>query len=303
REAGPEGEPLEHIFAARSRRGGAVFDPAVRVDAGTPVPLAAHLDHKWGPTLAASGRSLYAAWADFRNYNWDIFLARSVDRGVTWGPNVQVDDFPDLERIDERPSLAAERPDRVHVVWTDLRAREADTNIFYARSDDGGGHFTPNRQLDDSKVGFDPDHDTPSNQWHPSLAVDRGHLVDASGLPTSRKPEHISLPVTTAVFYLLAAVTLGSACGVAFGTNILYSAFALMGTFLGVAAIFVLLGADFLGVIQLFVYVGGILVLTLFAVMLTHRIDVQVSNRAVGRLPGLVVVGVVATWMIRVART
>jgi len=43
-------------------------------------------------------------------------------------------------------------------------------------------------------------------------------------------------------------------------------------------------------------------VLTLFAVMLTHRIDVQVSNRAVGRLPGLVVVGVVATSMIRVAR-
>src|SRR5438552_18274061 len=75
-----------------------------------------------------------------------------------------------------------------------------------------------------------------------------------------------------------------------------------MGTFLGVAAIFVLLGADFLGVIQLFVYVGGILVLTLFAVMLTHRIDVQVSNRAVGRLPGLVLVGGVATWMIRVAR-
>ena len=110
------------------------------------------------------------------------------------------------------------------------------------------------------------------------------------------------MSVTTAVFYLLAAVTVGSACGVAFGTNILYSAFALMGTFLGVAAIFVLLGADFLGVIQLFVYVGGILVLTLFAVMLTHRIDVQVSNRAVGRLPGLVVVGLVATWMIRVAR-
>ena len=110
------------------------------------------------------------------------------------------------------------------------------------------------------------------------------------------------MSVTTAVFYLLAAVTIGSACGVTFGTNILYSAFALMGTFLGVAAIFVLLGADFLGVIQLFVYVGGILVLTLFAVMLTHRIDVQVSNRAVGRLPGLVVVGLVATWMIRVAR-
>ena len=67
----------------------------------------------------------------------------------------------------------------MHVVWTDLRAREPDTNIFYARSDDGGLHFSPNRPLDDSKAGFDPDHDTPSNQWHPSLALDRSHLFVA----------------------------------------------------------------------------------------------------------------------------
>ena len=110
------------------------------------------------------------------------------------------------------------------------------------------------------------------------------------------------MPITTVVFYLLATITVGSALGVAFGNNIVYSAFALMGTFLGVAATFVLLGADFLGVIQLLVYVGGILVLMLFAVMLTHRIgDVHVSNRAVGRLPGFVVVAVVAGYMIRAA--
>src|SRR5439155_311278 len=120
--------PLEHVFAAHGRRGGTVFGPAVRVDGGAPVPLATHLDNKWGPTLAASGRSLYAAWADFRNYNWDIFLARSPDRGASWGSNVQVDDFPDFERIDERPSVAADRLGHVHVVWTDLRAREPDTN-------------------------------------------------------------------------------------------------------------------------------------------------------------------------------
>jgi NADH-quinone oxidoreductase subunit J len=109
--------------------------------------------------------------------------------------------------------------------------------------------------------------------------------------------------VTTAVFYLLAGITVGSAAGVAFSNSIVYSAFALMGTLLGVAAMFVLLGADFLGVVQLLVYVGGILVLTLFAVMLTHRIsDVNVSNRAVGRLPGLVIVGGVLGWMVHVAR-
>ena len=111
------------------------------------------------------------------------------------------------------------------------------------------------------------------------------------------------MSVTVAVFYLLAAITVGSALGVAFSDNVMYSAFALMGALLGVASMFVLLGADFLGAVQLLVYVGGILVLTLFAVMLTHRIaDVHVSNRAVGRLPGLVLVGVVLGWMVHVAR-
>jgi NAD(P)H-quinone oxidoreductase subunit 6 len=109
--------------------------------------------------------------------------------------------------------------------------------------------------------------------------------------------------VTVVVFYLLAAVIVGSALGVALSNSIVYSAFALMGTLLGVAAIFVLLGADFLGVIQLLVYVGGILVLTLFAVMLTHRIsEVNVSNRAVGRLPAAVLVGATFAWMVTIAR-
>jgi NADH-quinone oxidoreductase subunit J len=107
---------------------------------------------------------------------------------------------------------------------------------------------------------------------------------------------------TTVVFYLIAAFTVVSALGVALASNVIYSAFALMGALLGVAATFVLLGADFLGVVQLLVYVGGILVLTLFAVMLTHRIaDVHVSNRAVGRLPAVVVVGAVFGWMVRLA--
>jgi NAD(P)H-quinone oxidoreductase subunit 6 len=109
--------------------------------------------------------------------------------------------------------------------------------------------------------------------------------------------------ISLAVFYLLAAITVASALGVALSRSIVYSAFSLMGALLGVAAMFVLLGADFLGVVQLLVYVGGILVLTLFAVMLTHRIsDVNVSNRAVGRGAGLIVVGVMSVWMIQVAR-
>ena len=111
------------------------------------------------------------------------------------------------------------------------------------------------------------------------------------------------MSASTVVFYLLAIVTIGSALGVALSNSVVYSAFALMGALLGVAGTFVLLGADFLGVVQLLVYVGGILVLAIFAVMLTHRIaDVSVSNRAVGRLPAAVLVAVLTGWMVQVVR-
>jgi hypothetical protein len=179
RDTGPEGGPLEHVYAARGQAGGASFLPAVRVDQGAAVDLAAHLDNKWAPALAASRDTVFAAWADFRNYNWDVFLARSDDGGATWNANVRVDDYPDLERVNERPSLAVDRRGPVHVVWTDLRARQPDTNVFHARSDDGGASFGPSVRLDDGDAGLDPDHDTPTNQWHPSLAVDRGRLFVA----------------------------------------------------------------------------------------------------------------------------
>jgi len=80
------------------------------------------------------------------------------------------------------------------------------------------------------------------------------------------------MEISTAVFYLVAIITVGSAAMVAFSRNIIYSAFSLLGAFGGVAGIYVFLGADFVAAVQLLIYVGGILVLVLFAVMLTHRL-------------------------------
>lgn len=71
------------------------------------------------------------------------------------------------------------------------------------------------------------------------------------------------------IFYFFAVVTVASAAVVVFARNIVYSAFALLFTFFGVAGIYVLLNADFLAITQLLIYVGGILVLLLFGVMLT----------------------------------
>ena len=74
------------------------------------------------------------------------------------------------------------------------------------------------------------------------------------------------------VFWVFATVTVVSAAVVVFARSLIYSAFALLFTFFGVAGLYVLLGADFLAAAQLLIYVGGILVLLLFGVMLTHRI-------------------------------
>lgn len=107
-------------------------------------------------------------------------------------------------------------------------------------------------------------------------------------------------PLSVALFYAFAAFTVLCAAGVAFSTSIVYSAFALLGTLFGVAALYVFLAADFVAGAQFLVYIGGVLVLILFAVMLTHRIaDVRVSNRSVGRLPALVLMAGVTVVMLR----
>lgn len=99
------------------------------------------------------------------------------------------------------------------------------------------------------------------------------------------------MQVSDLLFYAIAGVTLLGAAGVALSRHVIYAAFSLMAALLGVAGLYVFLAADFLAVVQLAIYVGGIVVLTIFAVMLTQRIeDVHVSNRAVGRLPALLVV-------------
>lgn len=96
------------------------------------------------------------------------------------------------------------------------------------------------------------------------------------------------ISATTVVFYLLAAITVASALAVALSRNILHSAFSLLGTLAGVAGLYFMLGADFVGVVQLIVYVGGILVLILFAVLLTREItDIKISNLSISLLAGL----------------
>ncbi len=79
------------------------------------------------------------------------------------------------------------------------------------------------------------------------------------------------MELTAILFYVFAITTVVSAAVMVFSRNIVHSAFALMFTLIGVAALYVLLYADFVAATQLLVYVGGILILILFGVMLTSQ--------------------------------
>jgi NADH-quinone oxidoreductase subunit J len=86
----------------------------------------------------------------------------------------------------------------------------------------------------------------------------------------------MSLPAIA--FYGFSALAIGAALTILFTRNVMYAALCLFLTLLGVAALFVLQGADFLAVTQLLVYVGGVLVLLIFGIMLTHRRDSTPQN-------------------------
>ncbi len=85
------------------------------------------------------------------------------------------------------------------------------------------------------------------------------------------------------VFYLLALVTVLSGFFVVFSRNVVHAGFALLFTLFGVAGLYAQLGADFLAVTQVIVYIGGILVLILFAVMMTRMPSRHRRRRGVDR--------------------
>jgi NADH-quinone oxidoreductase subunit J len=106
------------------------------------------------------------------------------------------------------------------------------------------------------------------------------------------------------IFYFFAAMTVASAAVVVFARSLIRSAFALLFTFFGVAALYAFLGADFLAATQMVIYVGGILVLLLFGVMLTHKLyDLNLKSETFQILPAIVVVlavfGMLVTVMLR----
>jgi NADH:ubiquinone oxidoreductase subunit 6 (subunit J) len=88
------------------------------------------------------------------------------------------------------------------------------------------------------------------------------------------------------MFFVFAALAVLGAAVLFFHPSIVHGAFALVASLVGVAGLYWTLGADFLGGAQLLLYVGGVTVLLLFAVMLTTRDSqrIQLGRYALGAL-------------------
>jgi NADH-quinone oxidoreductase subunit J len=85
--------------------------------------------------------------------------------------------------------------------------------------------------------------------------------------------------MTTIIFWVFVLLTVISAFKVVHSHNLVYAALSLLLTLFGVTALYVFLWADFLAGVQIIVYIGGILILILFGIMLTHRItSIQITQ-------------------------
>ena len=101
------------------------------------------------------------------------------------------------------------------------------------------------------------------------------------------------------LFYVFGILAISAAAFMVFTRNVLYAAFGLLVTLLSVAAIFVLLFADFVAITQLMVYVGGVLVLILFGVMLTNRVGgLAIQTQSVNPFSGILLAGILLVGLI-----
>lgn len=107
------------------------------------------------------------------------------------------------------------------------------------------------------------------------------------------------------IFYTFATLAVISALGILFTRNVLYAAFLLIITFLCISAVYVFAGADFIAITQVLVYVGGVLVLMIFGVMLTNKLSgkavtTQGHHQFWGALVGISIFGLLSYMILQV---
>lgn len=112
----------------------------------------------------------------------------------------------------------------------------------------------------------------------------------------------MSLALTAFYFFVAAAFT--SALALVFSKNVFKGALLLMVCLLSIAALFIMSFAEFVGVTQILVYAGGILVIILFGIMFTAKnatqaLKVENTNLFSGALAGILLFALLAKLIVK----
>lgn len=89
------------------------------------------------------------------------------------------------------------------------------------------------------------------------------------------------------LFLLSAALTVGGAFAVLWSKNLMHACIYLLASFFGVAGLYAVIGADFLAATQMVVYAGGVVILMLFAVMLTGGASEKINRYGLEKIPAM----------------
>ena len=126
--------------------------------------------------------------------------------------------------------------------------------------------------------------------------LDKASKLDADtkstleGFKEGKNLMTIPIPeLSVILFFGICGLIIASALLVVTSPNLVHSAVSLLFTFFGVAAIYIFLYADFIAATQVIIYVGGILVLIIFGVMLTNKIEnATIDSKTHNQIPGIV---------------
>lgn len=89
------------------------------------------------------------------------------------------------------------------------------------------------------------------------------------------------------LFLASALLTIGGAIAVVYSKNLMHACIYLLASFFGVAGLYACIGADFLAATQLVVYAGGVVILMLFAIMLTGGTGNRVNRFGLEKIPAM----------------
>ncbi|MCT3662914.1 NADH-quinone oxidoreductase subunit J [Elizabethkingia anophelis] len=101
------------------------------------------------------------------------------------------------------------------------------------------------------------------------------------------------------IFYFVALLALASAVYMVFAKNPLYSILSLVITFFSIAGMYILLNAQFLGIVQIIVYAGAIMVLFLYILMMLNlNAKDESSKKNYMKLIGIISAGILLTGLL-----